>query len=937
MKRSLFYYALVTILVFSGCNNRSPGGVDGDQKVEKYGYPEIVLRYDDVKSAFFEKDFPKLNNILDEYQLSMNEDFHYEYAVHNSYGFFQNSDPSREAIFSDWLKATPESYVPYVARGAYYLARAGDARGQKLAKHTSEEQFALMGEFAEKAEESLLKALEINPKAFRAFTTMIYVKQLHGGIPANVEVVQQALSTFPESFLIRQFFIETLIPRWGGSYEMMDLFAEEAQKYVDKNPKLRLLYGFSHFDRGEMSMLNNIVDQATKDYTKALTFGELSTWLDARARCYISKEMYPTALDDLNRSIAIYPKGTTAHLLRAMIREIMHDYEGAADDLIIASRRDWTDKRVAKMMGRIADKIGGKVLSLSDTNSSAAMSLIEKSLALVPASIQLNMRRNILLIKTDQQQKAYEGITSLIISNGKSLNVHSVVAQELALARFNTPGGFWDYYCKKETKDPGGFLYRGLAASGSGDRENGLNDLATAALLAPGNRDVYNTIHQQFQGAMKSESPLKFWELILGKTPDNALAYYYQGVARIVSGDTDDAKDDFKKACDLGLDWGCNRYQYLVSGKATTTPGTRPAESGDVASFSKYDSARYYLECGNLNRVFAILGKVRPEERDDSYYSINWRTKYDEPFFRDVAIKSLHEGMEKYPSSLLLQADWADYLYRTGEKEEFFKYAMAVYQKLKSVDDWRAEERITRVFTAYFEDLGQYREIQGLYNLLIEKYDENEDIVRSMRIDALLGDFDECNRKFQRLLKTSFLRDEVAGALSMMGLAAYLNNDIEGGRKFMDKLIELDNLGKYELDAAFASFLLDHHAKKISIMLTKSGTSATFTKHILGNGVTSRYLDRDDIFSGNLHLWQTEYRQPEKILFAFVLVTLDHEEALSVAEKVHREFSEHPLANHIYGLALKNKRDPAARIYLETAARDLPNRRFVQLAGAKSY
>lgn len=596
-------------LILSAFNNGSPGGVDGELKVERYGYPEIVLPHNEIQNAFFERDFSRLNSILDGYQRSMNEDFHYEYAVHNSYAFFNNSDISQEAIFPDWVQTTPESYVPFVAQGAYYLTRAWDARGQDLAKDTTEEQFQRTREYAEKAEESLLKALEINPKAFRAFTTMIHVKQLHGGIPANVQVVQQSLSLYPESFLIRQFFIETLIPRWGGSYELMDLFAKEAQEYVDKNPKLRLLYGFSHYDRGKMSWRNRLVDQATEHYTKALTYGKLSPWLDARARCYIQKEMYLKALDDLNRSIARYPKGTSARLMRAYIREMMHDLEGAADDLIEASHSNRKDEEVTRLSRRMADMIGEKVLSLSNTAPDEAMSLIEKSLKLAPESIKLNIRRNTILLKTDQRQIAYEEIASLIISNGKNLGVHSIVAQELAQARFNAPSGFWDYYCKKEPKDPGGFLYRGLAASWSGNSGKGLNDLAKAALLAPGNRDVYNTIYQQFQGTMKSESPLKFWEGLLDKQPDNALAYYYQGVARIGSGDTDGAKGDFMKACELDLDWGCNRYQYLTSGKAATTASTPPSGSGRIIPFSKYDSARYYLECGNQNRVLRILNK----------------------------------------------------------------------------------------------------------------------------------------------------------------------------------------------------------------------------------------------------------------------------------------------------------------------------------------
>ena len=947
MLRIIISFLLTFILSFPTLSNGSQVSssadedVGGNPTVEQYGYPDIPVPHSEIRNAFISREFKLLNKIIDDFQRSMYEDFHYEYVVYNCYTMFKGGNPEHEEILDAWLMATPESYVHHVARGIWYLARSWAARGGELAKHTSKEQFEKMRRFAESAEASLARALELNPRSFRALTTQIDLDQIHGGFDESVEVVNRALEVYPESFLLRQIFIENLVPRWGGSYELMDAFAKQSQEYIGSNPKLKLLYGFSHYDRGSMSQTNGLLDQAAEHYTRALSFGEFSPWHDARASSYISQKKFMEAREDMERSLARSPQGYWARLTMIGLKKRSRDYDGAIEHLKKAMAYYPEDSGVQEKKRDVMSLLYiGYFQAARSGDLQGGMALLDKAIDLEPQNHELKIRRLIFRLEAGEKKQEIFGALTRIIRDQQGNNmIYFNVSYELAQLRHNDPEGFWAFYCSARSDDALGFLHRGLAAFQNRNIDKALDYFQTAVEKAPEDRSIYGAINHEFRQTKNLEMVIPLWDRTYKQDSGNALALFHRGDARRSAADNEGAIADFKLACELGLDWGCNAYRGMTSKKEKRVTVTAPQFEGDIRPFKGYRRARWALQAGKHNLARNILMKASPQDHDDRYFSIDWRSRFAIPTFRNQAELVLDEGFKRFPESLLLKADRAEYLYLTGSKKESLKVAEALYVKLVGSGDRDAHQALVRTLEANYEELGYYREIRGLYESLIAVHGEIEDVVRSMKYDALLGNTAECRNKFQEILNSNFAKDEIVGALSYMGLALYLAGDSYEAGEFMSKVFEMESFGKYESDVAMLSFLTNNLTRKMTIRMGATGSVfAPAMRNILYNGIFYRdFLGGSGGYNEYVLRKRTEYTPSERMTLALILVYLGHRDSLAVAEEVYQENPEHPMANYVYGLALKKKGDKSSKNHLRVAAESLPNKRFVKLAGGKAF
>ena len=94
------------------------------------------------------------------------------------------------------------------------------------------------------------KALELNSNLLHAYSLLISMNTAEG--KTDNRLIEKALKICPESMGIRSTYMWKLLPRWSGSHEEMKSFAAESLKYVDKNPKLKLLQSHVLWDIGSL-------------------------------------------------------------------------------------------------------------------------------------------------------------------------------------------------------------------------------------------------------------------------------------------------------------------------------------------------------------------------------------------------------------------------------------------------------------------------------------------------------------------------------------------------------------------------------------------------------------------------------------------------------------------------------------------------------------
>jgi tetratricopeptide (TPR) repeat protein len=154
--------------------------------------------------------------------------------------------------------------------------------------------------------------------------------------------------------------MNSLLPRWGGSYEAMMQFAKESAPYAAKNPRIRALAGFADWDRGRLLEKRGKKDAAINAYTRALEFGDFWKFRYARGALYYHVRRNEDALEDLNRALTQTPEDPDALYFRSCANYALgFDAKGEArsayfahayDDIELAVALDPTDTWYQKQL-----------------------------------------------------------------------------------------------------------------------------------------------------------------------------------------------------------------------------------------------------------------------------------------------------------------------------------------------------------------------------------------------------------------------------------------------------------------------------------------------------------------------------------------------------------------------------------------------------------
>ncbi|RJP24430.1 MAG: DUF4034 domain-containing protein [Candidatus Abyssobacteria bacterium SURF_5] len=131
-----------------------------------------------------------------------------------------------EALYQFWQKNDPDSYVPLLGQGDFYISYAWDARGGGWSGSVSDEGRAKFKERLRLAEEVLLKALERNHTDPNIASNLLIVAKGLGHERAQMEewfqLAIQADPTFYEAYRAK---LEYLKPKWYGDRRGEEMFA----------------------------------------------------------------------------------------------------------------------------------------------------------------------------------------------------------------------------------------------------------------------------------------------------------------------------------------------------------------------------------------------------------------------------------------------------------------------------------------------------------------------------------------------------------------------------------------------------------------------------------------------------------------------------------------------------------------------------------------
>src|SRR5207247_2540126 len=133
----------------------------GGDGVDSDGYPLKWIDRAALRSLLRAERYADLTRYFEQLQTAFETDPKKEYWISDAPSAFASAEAELLPLLDAWVAASPQSFAPYLARGAYRVHLGFARRGARWAKETHESDFAAMADAHKKAYVDLEQALSI--------------------------------------------------------------------------------------------------------------------------------------------------------------------------------------------------------------------------------------------------------------------------------------------------------------------------------------------------------------------------------------------------------------------------------------------------------------------------------------------------------------------------------------------------------------------------------------------------------------------------------------------------------------------------------------------------------------------------------------------------------------------------------------------------------
>lgn len=279
-------------------------------------------------------------------------------------GAFLRDDGLTEKNLTQWVAQAPASYAALASRGLYYEGTGWAIRGPSWVQHTAPARLKTMSDMHTLAEADCEKALAIKPTLVACHVALINIARGAGDKERAGRRFDAARRALPASVFVAAARLESLTPRWGGSYaEMRALLQELTKDEAWLKSGGRALLGQIAADQASMAALENDYAKAVELYTEAIAQGGgLAAYHAARGINAHRLGHTTDALKDYDRAVEMAPRGwpygesklSTVLASRATIEHSSGQHAEAErdirDSLLIDPRNDYALQWVGTIM-----------------------------------------------------------------------------------------------------------------------------------------------------------------------------------------------------------------------------------------------------------------------------------------------------------------------------------------------------------------------------------------------------------------------------------------------------------------------------------------------------------------------------------------------------------------------------------------------------------
>lgn len=262
---------------------------------------------------------------------------------------------SLDSRFDEWGNAFPKSYSARLARGIFHVTMAWEKRGKKFASATTNEQFRGFLDSAKEARADLLSSLKLYERPVESYRYLIRISKGIGGGNER-DLLDAALKLDPKALYPRFEFLVSIVPKWGGSKELMTSFIDES-KQSPMSAKNKNHLEVMYFDlMADDALLEKDYLSASIYFNKSYQLNNLPNKLESSAQAAQSGEFFDLAFARFNLLVIAHPLYLYGYQQRGYLYEIhLKDIDSAIKDYLTAADLgdNWAQNRLGwyYMMG----------------------------------------------------------------------------------------------------------------------------------------------------------------------------------------------------------------------------------------------------------------------------------------------------------------------------------------------------------------------------------------------------------------------------------------------------------------------------------------------------------------------------------------------------------------------------------------------------------
>jgi tetratricopeptide (TPR) repeat protein len=325
-------------------------------------------RVSELRLLLQQKKFGELDKAVVESQERFDRSLTTEDEPWATMGAFLPHDEPTATALSEWVAQKPGSYAALAARASYYEATGWSVRGTKSIRDTESGQLRTMNAMHALAEADCQSALALRPTIVRCHVALVNIAKGNGEADRARRRYDEARRALPSSVLVATARLESLTPRWGGSYAAMEIFlAQLAKEPVARTSAGRALMGQVKADQAWVAAINEDRVKAIELYTEAIAAGGGNAAYHAGRGVNAQRlRRNAEALRDFSRAIELSPRGwpyseyklPNVLASRAAMRYAGQEQVGAETDIRDALTLDPRDSYVLGWAKRILPKTG---------------------------------------------------------------------------------------------------------------------------------------------------------------------------------------------------------------------------------------------------------------------------------------------------------------------------------------------------------------------------------------------------------------------------------------------------------------------------------------------------------------------------------------------------------------------------------------------------